>query len=497
MQVYAAVHVAELPTQALLRLRSELRGKAIAVMEGERPFERICSMNTKARSIGVQTGMVRAEAESFTIPLLRRSAKEEASAKAILLGCLAAFTPRIEEQAGDTAWAYVLDLSGTERLLGCLQKASDAIHSCISESGFHVRVAVSDNFHTALCLARSARRRSIHVQDGTVRLALDPLPLSSLEMSKENAETFSRWGIRTLGELAELPEVDLIARLGQEGKRLWQLARGERTHLFCPIEAPFFLEEFVEFEAPVETLESLLFALHPMLEYLLQRASSRSLAVASLTLVCDLENAPPHTRSVRPALPTEDRHILLKLLQLDLQAHGPSAGVISVRLNAAPGSITKVQMGLFSPQLPEPTRLDVTLARASAIVGEGRIGCPVLKDTHQSDSFTMERFTPASAAHIRPQLSQSVPAHRRFRPPSAVRVELFHGRLKALWHEHVWYSVCRLYGPWCASGDWWSAQVWSIEAWDSAALAQNGSLLLGVVAHDRLRKVWELEALYD
>lgn len=30
-----------------------------------------------------------------------------------------------------------------------------------------------------------------------------------------------------------------------------------------------------------------------------------------------------------------------------------------------------------------------------------------------------------------------------------------------------------------------------------AALAQDGSLLLGVVAHDRLPQVWELEALYD
>jgi len=40
-------------------------------------------------------------------------------------------------------------------------------------------------------------------------------------------------------------------------------------------------------------------------------------------------------------------------------------------------------------------------------------------------------------------------------------------------------------------------QVWSIEAWDFAALAQDGSLLLGVVARDRLPQVWELEALYD
>lgn len=110
-------------------------------------------------------------------------------------------------------------------------------------------------------------------------------------------------------------------------------------------------------------------------------------------------------------------------------------------------------MGLFSPQLPEPTRFDVTLARAATIVGEGRIGSPVLKDTHQSDGFTMERFTAESAAHIRPQFSESVPARRRFRPPAVLRVELLHGSLKTFWHQHTRYSISRLYGPSRASGD--------------------------------------------
>jgi len=159
-------------------------------------------------------------------------------------------------------------------------------------------------------------------------------------MSEEDADTFSQWGIQTLGELAELPEVDLIARLGQEGKRFVAACQRRANTLILSYRGALCLEEFVEFDAPVETLESLLFALNSMLGYLVKRASSRPLAVASLSLVCDLENAPSHTRSVRPALPTEDRHILLKLLQLDLAAHGPSAGVVSVRLSAASGAIT-------------------------------------------------------------------------------------------------------------------------------------------------------------
>ncbi len=64
---------------------------------------------------------------------------------------------------------------------------------------------------------------------------LSELPLSVLELSPEHAELFAHWGIRTLGQLAELPEVGLITRLGQQGKRLRQLARGECPHLFAPV----------------------------------------------------------------------------------------------------------------------------------------------------------------------------------------------------------------------------------------------------------------------
>lgn len=497
MPVYAAVCVPEFPAQALLRIRSELRGKALAVLEGERPFERICSLNARARRMGVQSGMTRSEVEPFAISLLRRSEKEEQAARSVLVSCLGGFTPRIEEQAGGTAWSFVLDLSGTERLLGPIERAVARIHGRASESGFDVRIAVADHFHTALCLAPSGRTQIVPAQEGAGRRSLSSLPLASLQMRDEDAETFSRWGMRTLGDLAELPEIDLIARLGQEGKRLRQLARGELPHLFRPIEEPFVLEEYVEFDAPVEALESLLFAVNSMLEQMMARAAWNALAVAAVHLVCDLEKAPSLTREVRPALPTADRRVLLKLLQLDLEAHAPGAGVLSVRLTVEPGPISKVQIGLFSPQLPEPTHLEVTLARVASIVGEGNVGRPVLKDTHQGGSFGMLRFTAVTEPQTAEQICRQAPALRRFRPPAALQVELLSGRLKTLWHERVRYEVNRLYGPWRTSGEWWTGEVWSSEAWDFAALAEDGSLLLGVVLHDRLRQTWQMEALYD
>src|SRR5206468_4396430 len=131
--------------------------------------------------------------------------------------------------------------------------------------------------------------------------------------------------------------------------------------------------------------ESLLFVVGGMLEQLVLRAAARVLALASVCVELKLEGGGTHMRTVRPALPSNDRQMWLKLLHLDLEAHPPAAAVLGIGLTAEPGSTSKVQMGLFSPQLPEPMRLDVTLARIKAIVGEDCVGRAVLEDTHRTD----------------------------------------------------------------------------------------------------------------
>jgi hypothetical protein len=74
------------------------------------------------------------------------------------------------------------------------------------------------------------------------------------------------------------PEKELIARIGQEGRRLRQLAKGELRNHFVPYEAAFELEERMELDTTVEQLDSLLFVLGVMLEQLTLRATARVLA---------------------------------------------------------------------------------------------------------------------------------------------------------------------------------------------------------------------------
>ena len=394
--LYACAHADEFPAQALLRLRTDLAVQPVVVLDGRPPLQTVCSLNRLARLKGAVPGLTRLEAE--TIPglrLLARSRETEAAARAVLLECAAHFSPRIESVREGICAACVLDITGTERLFGPPETLAERLRDELASAGLRASVAVSANFHTARMKAAATRGIAV-IPPGHESAALGRLPVAALALEADPAETFAIWGIRTLAELAALPETDLVARLGPQALDWRNLARGELPHAFQPIEAGFSLAEFCAFETPVEQIDSLLFIGARMIDCLATRASTHALSLASLTVEMKLEGGCTYQRTIRPALATVDRKFLLKLLQLEIAAHPPQSAVLSLILSAQAGQSSKVQLGLFAPQTPEPSRLDVTIARLKAIAGEDRVGSPVLEDTHRPGSFRMESFAIAN-----------------------------------------------------------------------------------------------------
>ena len=474
-ELYACLYVREFPAQALMRLRPELRERAVVVMQGERPLESVCALNVRAKQMGVERGMTRVEVETFDgVTVLSRSVAEEEAARAVLLECAGTFSPRVEERAGGTAFVCVVDIAGTEKLFGPPIQLAKTLLGRVRALGIAASVAVSSNFEAAVCYAKGRPGQTVVIPQGAEDVALAPLALEVLELTDEHKEKFAAWGIRTLGELGALPEKELVSRLGQEGRRARQMARGELPHLFVPVEPAFRLEERMELEAPVESAESLLFVVGVMLEQLVLRATARVLALAQVTVTLELDGAGEHVRTVRPALPSNDRAMWLKLVQIDLDMHPPGAAVVGLRMEAEPGATSKVQMGLFSPQLPEAMKLDVTLARIQAVVGEGCVGRPVLKDTHRPDGFGVEPFSVTTAggsvACVGDAPEAKAPAAMRMvRPPERIAMVLVGDRPAAFTFRGVRYAVERAYGPWVVSGDWWNPGLWGMEQWDVVA----------------------------
>lgn len=499
-ELYACVCVKEFPTQSLLRLRPELREWACVVMEGEPPLQQVCSMSPKARSIGLARGMTKNEVETFPqAAVLKRSQKSESAAKTALLQCAGEFSPRVEEYVQDGIFLCVIDIAGTEKLFGPPNVLAQALLSRAQALGFAACVAVSQNFHASVVAAKGlfASGSAQVIAAGSEKESLASLPLAVLDLSEEQIETFSLWGIRAQGALGELPEKELIARMGQEGRRMRQLARGELPHLFRPIEPEFTLSEYIELDSPVEVLDALLFMANLQLKQIIHRATAHALALASISISLTLEGGGTHTRTVRPALPSNDRQMWLKLLHLELEAHPPQTAVLAIALTAEPGRTSKVQLGLFAPQLPEPARLDVTLARLRAIVGEENVGRPVLEDTHAQESFHMEPFHVPSnrAGELEP--THNCLAQRRIHPAETISITLSSNRPTSFFFRQIFYRVERAYGPWVTSGEWWKTTLWGDEQWDIVARTESGQMFSCCIVRDVMRDLWQIVALYD
>lgn len=201
-----------------------------------------------------------------------------------------------------------------------------------------------------------------------------------------------------------------------------------------------------------------------------------------------------HRVTLQLPVPIQDSKTLLKLLQLELQAHPPKASVKMVLLTIEAAPPRKTQRELFTPPGPEPQRMEITLARIKAIAGETRVGSPVLRNTHQPDAFQMQRFslpeeTPgARTSHPslavesglemdarqqkrtgRPQEHCPTLPHsalRRFRPAIPASVELKEDKLVFVTFLNQRRKVFAQAGPWRNSGDWWSEASWARDEWD-------------------------------
>ena len=252
--------------------------------------------------------MTRLEAESVSgLRLLKRSAESETAARAVFLECAAKFSPRIEEACADdactdarsdgarrpTACAFVLDIAGTERLFGPPAQLAERLREELAAAGFRASVAVSANYDTARMKAASMHGIAV-IPEGAEAEALARLPIAALDLDEEYAATFALWGIGTLGELAALPEAELVARVGPQARRWRALARGAANMRSSPLRPEFSLEEFCEFEAPVEQIDSLLFVGARMIDCLVTRAAGRALALSSLKAEMRLEGGRTH-----------------------------------------------------------------------------------------------------------------------------------------------------------------------------------------------------------
>jgi protein ImuB len=498
--VYLCLCVHHFYVQALLRFHPHAAATPVAIMDGDSATTMIVDLNQGAMSRGSHIGMSAVQASlDPDLLLLQRSPTQEALTREELIQTCIGITPLIEDCSDNQQCVLVMDITASLNLFGDVQCIIGHLLTSLHGLKLQANIAVASNFHTSVLLAKSQFSQPfIFVPEGKEKASLSRLPVSSLDLDSYQHETFVNWGIHTLEELAALPLTELVSRMGQPAKTLYEFAHGTHSHIFRPIALTGPLKEFVSFDSPVDLFESLLFSLAPMLEKLIARAQEEMQAIATLTFAMTLTNRKVHLRTIQPAIPSTSSKLLLKLLQLDMDAHPPDAAVTDLSLTATLDHSRKTQLGIFSPQHPDASQLRVTLARIRKIVGATHAGSPLLEDSHRKWSFLLHSFTVQEIAALDSTDSDRCVAMRRMREANRIAVTLIHETPAVFSLDGLTYRVDSAYGPWMNSGKWWNEKPWNLSQWDIIATATDQEQHLHCcLSHDRLSGAWTLDGLYD
>jgi DNA polymerase-4 len=218
------------------RDRPELRGKPVIVGGSAESRGVVCAASYEARKFGVHSAMPTSRAHRLCphgifLPIrMGHYAQISRQIREILLS----FTPLVEPLSLDEAY---LDVHGSEPLFGPAPEIAKNIKERIHmELNLVASIGVAPNkFLAKLASDISKPDGLLFIEADQANTFLAPLPVTRIwGVGAKGEKRLHQLGIRTIGELAAMPERFLVEQLGEAGQWMWQLANGHDDRAVVP-----------------------------------------------------------------------------------------------------------------------------------------------------------------------------------------------------------------------------------------------------------------------
>lgn len=236
-----------------------------------RAARQITALNDEAARLGLRAGMALADARAMYPQLVAIDADDAADATTLdrIADWCDRYTPLIGLDPPD---GLFLDISGCAHLFGGEDNLRRDLIRRLAAQGFHARAAIADTPGCAWAVARYATTSSVHSREGgnpdsvsplargraEKREALVHLPLAALRIDPQIASPLAQAGLKTIGDVIDLPRAPLAARFGQAFVRRIDQALGREDEPIVPrLPVPSFLAE-QRFAEPVGREEDVL-----------------------------------------------------------------------------------------------------------------------------------------------------------------------------------------------------------------------------------------------
>jgi protein ImuB len=395
----------------LARVRSSAPFEMGPIVLGGRPWADgpVLDASRSALELGVRPGMPLGAAHRLA-PEARFLDPDPTADRAALeaaLDRLADFSPGVAAEADPTAPGFgraEVQLDGLERLWGPEPLIAVRIGEALAEflPGLPLAGIGGTRFVAAVAASLAGKAPAaggtapgegggvrLHiVEAGTDAEFLAPLPVAMLSRDPEVRARLDRFGLRRIGQVAELPLSAVVARFGAEGKRLHARARGLETDPFRPRRAPERMALALPIEPPVIDIEALRFVIHRLAAAFGDQLVARGAAAGRARLTLELDGtfvageAPP-SLTIDQCLPepTSEGLAVERLLLARIEAEPPPAPVARLELELADvAPAAGCQLTFFTPQTGRTGRLGWQLARLGLRFGEHRVGWMEIAD---------------------------------------------------------------------------------------------------------------------
>jgi len=519
----ACLLVPDLPLRAELRASPELKDLPLVITSGHGFRAETLAVSHAAFIQGVRPGQTLPQARAVCPEIEARIASPvlERAAREAMLDVALSLAPRAElaERASGlfvSEGAVYVNASGIDALHTSESAFASVLHARAERAGVRGVVALASSRSIAQLTARhlahfpasSSDSSSEEAPPETTRILspkeelafLSPLPIDLLDPDDRTAQALTRFGIHCIRDLLRLPRRDLAARLGPELLTLVARARGEENE--PPLAEPrgTSLEEGIDLESPIESLEPLSFVFRGLVSRLTERLSLRSLGCVELRLALQLSNGARESRRIGVASPCQDERILLRLLRLALESKPPAAAIERVTLILEGVPLRREQLDFFLPRGPSPNELDQTLAELAAICGSERVGLPLVVDDHRPGAFALKPF-PERKHRSKDQTEINKHVQRKprltlraLRPPQQAEVRIERGNPVFLRSAVSQGEILSSAGPWRTTGHWWEKSThFAVDHYD--VQMSDGNVLR--LCFDWKTKRWQVDGLYD
>ncbi len=260
-----------------------------------------------ARTYGVRSAMPMARAlklcPNATVlkPDMAKYSDVSRQIRALLLG----LTPLVEPLSIDEAF---LDLSGCEAALGMALAPALARFALTVEREIGVTVSIGLSYCKFLAKFASdldkPRGFSVISREQAQAL-LAPLPVTRLwGVGEATRQRLEKLGFTKIGDLQRIDETAALARLGEDGRRLWRLARGIDERKVSPSREAKSISAETTFLDDIAARDELEAVLLDLSEKVARRLRQAGLAAGGVTLKLRLPDFKLRTRA-RALPPTQ------------------------------------------------------------------------------------------------------------------------------------------------------------------------------------------------